>query len=159
MSHRPRKMNSELMWPSFVCRALQIKLAVAGASLADCQGHCKSVCAWATRASERRESLQCLVSGRFLTIDSRMTYGGGVDSAPSSLAEHCELIPMPSSSLSTSVLLCLCRRYCRVAITTVKRVKTAPMTPKTIVIVRVSEASELFELVATGSTLAHGPCP
>lgn len=33
------------------------------------------------------------------------------------------------------------------------------MIPKTMVIVRVSEASELFELVAKGSTLAHGPSP
>jgi hypothetical protein len=33
------------------------------------------------------------------------------------------------------------------------------MMPKTIVIVRVYEASELFEPAATGSTLAHGPSP
>ena len=43
--------------------------------------------------------------------------------------------------------------------TNVKRVRTAPITPKTIVIVRVYEASELFEPAATGSTLAHGPSP
>jgi hypothetical protein len=30
------------------------------------------------------------------------------------------------------------------------------MMPKTVVIVRVSEASELFELAATGSALTHG---
>ena len=43
--------------------------------------------------------------------------------------------------------------------TNVKRVRTAPITPETIVIVRVYEASELFEPAATGSTLAHGPSP
>jgi hypothetical protein len=37
-----------------------------------------------------------------------------------------------------------------------KRVRTAPMMPNTIVIVRVSEASGLFEPAATGSTLTHG---
>jgi hypothetical protein len=41
--------------------------------------------------------------------------------------------------------------------TKVKRVRTAPIMPKTIVIVRVYEASELFEPAATGSALAHGP--
>jgi hypothetical protein len=82
-----------------------------------------------------------------------------VGSKPSLVAERCELISMPSPSLSTSTLLCPYKRYCRIAITTVKRVRTAPMMPKTIVIVRVSEASELFEPAATGSTLAHGPSP
>jgi hypothetical protein len=43
--------------------------------------------------------------------------------------------------------------------TKVKRVRTALIMPKTIVIVRVYEASELFEPAATGSTLAHGPGP
>jgi hypothetical protein len=43
--------------------------------------------------------------------------------------------------------------------TKAKRVRTAPMMPKTIVIVRVYEASELFEPAAAGSTLAHGPRP
>lgn len=88
-----------------------------------------------------------------------MTYGGGVDGAPSSVAGRSELIPMPSSSLSTSVLLCFCRQYCRIATTTVKRVRTAPMVPKQIIIVRVSDALELFEPAATGSTLAHGLMP
>ena len=41
--------------------------------------------------------------------------------------------------------------------TKVKRVRTAPIMPKTIVIVRVYEVSELFEPAATGSTEAHGP--
>jgi hypothetical protein len=41
--------------------------------------------------------------------------------------------------------------------TKAKRVRTALMMPKTIVIVRVYEASELFEPAATGSTLANGP--
>jgi hypothetical protein len=41
----------------------------------------------------------------------------------------------------------------------VKRVRMAPMMPKTIVIVRVYEASELFEPAATGSTTAHWLSP
>ena len=43
--------------------------------------------------------------------------------------------------------------------TNVKRGRTAPITPETIVIVRVYEASELFEPTAAGSTLAHGFSP
>jgi hypothetical protein len=45
---------------------------------------------------------------------------------------------------------------CGVAIAIVKRVRAVPMMPKTMAIVRVSEASELFEPAATGSTLTHG---
>jgi hypothetical protein len=57
----------------------------------------------------------------------------------------------------TPALLCLWKRYWRIAIAKVKKPKKAPMMPKTMVIVRAPEAPEFLEPAAAGSTLAHGP--
>lgn len=77
---------------------------------------------------------------------------------PCPWAECRRLISMSSSPVPTSALVRFCRRYCLIATTMPRSVRTVAMIPNTIVAVRGSEASDAPERAAAGagSALAHG---